>query len=58
MLDNGFVLQGLEAVKKQLRQPLLESMKAGLAAETEALVQQWSSEECQKNFGKYRLDKE
>lgn len=52
------LLQGLEAVKKQLKQPLLASITSSFVTEAEILVQQWVSEECQKNFGKYKIDKD
>lgn len=57
-MNSVFFFQALEAVKKQLRQSWVDSIKSNLATEVNALVQQWVSAECQKNFGKYRLDKE
>ncbi|XP_017781513.1 PREDICTED: golgin subfamily B member 1 [Nicrophorus vespilloides] len=42
--------QFMEATKKQLRNRMIPDITAALNSETENLVQQWISSECQKNF--------
>lgn len=58
MLHYFNFFKGIEAIKKQLRRSVLPKIEAALNAETDILMQRWTSSECQRNFGKYKVDKD